>query len=186
MMPSDYEGARLGFVRGQSIVQEKMMKKGKPASIEEIGEIMQEITDCCATSAGSCNELTTGNTLAVLTEGMGISLPGSSTSPGVSAEKIWQAKETGEKILELVKRNIRPRDIITLNSLKNAIAVDMATCGGTNSVAHLQAYAHEAEIPLTLKDWDEVSRKVPALCNVAPTGPTFSMTTIGRAERRRS
>jgi len=171
MMPSDYEGERLGFVRGQSIVQQKMMDKDKPLSTEEIGEIMQEITSCCATGAGACNEMTTGNTLAVLTEGMGIALPGTSTSPGVSAEKIWQAKETGEKILELVKRNIRPRDIITRNSLKNAIAVDMAICGGTNSVAHLQAYAHEAEIPLTLDDWDEVSRKVPALCAVAPSGP---------------
>src|SRR4030042_1008451 len=171
MMPSNYEGKRLGFVRGQSIVQEKMYRKDKPLSVEEIGEIMQEITTCCATSAGACNELTTGNTLAVLTEGLGLALPGSSTSPGVSAEKIWHAKETGEKIMELVKRNIRPRDIVTFNSLKNAIAVDMATCGGTNSVAHLQAYAHEAQIPLTLKDWDDVSRKVPALCNVAPTGP---------------
>jgi dihydroxy-acid dehydratase len=171
MMPSDYAGERLGFVRGQAIVQQKMMDKDNPLSVEELGQFMQEITSCCATSCGACNELTTGNTLAVLTEGMGISLPGSSTSPGVSAEKIWHAKETGKKILELVRRNIRPRDIITLNSLKNAIAVDMATCGGTNSVAHLQAYAHEAEIPLTLDDWDEVSRKVPALCAVAPTGP---------------
>jgi dihydroxy-acid dehydratase len=172
MMPSDYEGKRLGFVRGQSIVQQKLQQSANtPNALEDLQQIMQEITDCCATSAGACNELTTGNTLAVLTEGMGIALPGSSTSPGVSAEKIWQAKETGEKILELVRRNIRPRDIITLNSLKNAIAVDMAICGGTNSVAHLQAYAHEAEIPLTLDDWDEVSRKVPALCNVAPTGP---------------
>ncbi|OGO30101.1 MAG: hypothetical protein A2Z29_07270 [Chloroflexi bacterium RBG_16_56_11] len=171
MMPCDYEGERLGFVRGQSIVQQKTKKSGEPLSTEELGRLVEEITDCCATGAGACNELTTGNTLAVLTEGMGISLPGSSTSPGVSAEKIWHAKETGEKIIELVKRNIRPRDIITKNSLMNAIAVDMATCGGTNSVAHLQAYAHEAEIPLTLDDWDEVSRKVPAICAVAPSGP---------------
>jgi dihydroxy-acid dehydratase len=134
MMPSDYEGERPGFVRGQTIVQEKLQQSANaPNALEDLQEIMQEITDGCATSAGSCNELTTGNTLAVLTEGMGIALPGSSTSPSVSAEKIWQAKETGEKILELVRRNIRPRDVITLNSLKNAVAVDMATCGGTNS-----------------------------------------------------
>ncbi|MHB8104556.1 MAG: dihydroxy-acid dehydratase [Dehalococcoidales bacterium] len=170
MMPSDYEGKRLGFVRGQAIIAQKANVKKKPTA-EMMEELMQEITSCCATGAGSCNEMTTGNTMAVLTEGMGLALPGSSTSPGVSAEKIWQAKETGEKIMELVKRNIRPRDILTLKSLRNAIAVDMATCGGTNSVAHLQAYAHEAQIPLTLKDWDEVSRKVPALSNVAPSGP---------------
>ncbi len=172
MMPCDYEGERMGFVRGQSIVQQKLMASSdSPASVEDIAKIMNEITDCCATGAGACNEMTTGNTMAVLSEGMGIALPGSSTSSGVSAEKIWHAKETGEKILEMVKRDIRPRDIVTINSLKNAIAVDMATCGGTNSAAHLQAYAHEAEIPLTLDDWDEVSRRVPALCNVAPSGP---------------
>jgi dihydroxy-acid dehydratase len=167
MMPSDYEGKRLGFVRGQTIVQKKAADK----SAADIEAIMQEVTSCCATGAGACNEMTTGNTMAVLTEGMGIALPGTATSPGVSAEKIWQAKETGEKIVELVKSNIRPRDIITKSSLRNAIAVDMATCGGTNSVAHIQAYAHEAQIPLTLDDWDEVSRKVPALSDVAPSGP---------------
>jgi dihydroxy-acid dehydratase len=171
MMPSEWEGERLGFVRGQSLFREKMTDKKRPLSGKALDEFIDEITSCCATSCGACNELTTGNTMAVLAEGMGLALPGSSTSPGASAEKIWHAKETGEKIMELVKKNIRPRDIITMKSLKNAIAVDMATCGGTNSVAHIQAYAHEAQIPLTLKVWDEVSRKVPALVNVAPTGP---------------
>ncbi|MGD1118832.1 MAG: dihydroxy-acid dehydratase [Dehalococcoidales bacterium] len=170
-MPSDYEGKRFGFVRGTGVLSEKIRDAKKPLSAAAIEELAQELSSCCATSAGACNELTTGNTMALLAEGLGLALPGSSTSPGVSAEKIWQAKETGEAIMELVKRNIRPRDIVTLASMKNAIAVDMATCGGTNSVAHMQAYAHEAQIPLTLKDWDEVSRKVPALCNVAPTGP---------------
>jgi dihydroxy-acid dehydratase len=171
MMPSEWEGERLGFVRGQSLFREKMTDKKRPLSGKALDEFIDEITSCCATSCGACNELTTGNTMAVLAEGMGLALPGSSTSPGASAEKIWHAKETGEKIMELVKKNIRPRDIITMKSLKNAIAVDMATCGGTNSVAHIQAYAHEAQIPLTLKVWDEVSRKVPALVNFAPTGP---------------
>ncbi len=169
--PSDYDGQRLGFVRGQALLSEKIRDSKKSLSDAEKNDIMQELTTSCAVCAGACNEMTTGNTMAVLTEGMGLALPGSSTSPGVAAEKIWQAKETGEKIMELVKRNIRPSDIVTLKSLKNAIAVDMATCGGTNSVAHIQAYAHEAQIPLTLKDWDEVSRQVPALSNVAPTGP---------------
>jgi len=171
MMPCSYEGERMGFVKGQTIVQQKIKQAGEQLSEEELNAIVAEVTDCCATSAGACNEMTTGNTLAVLSEAMGIAIPGSSTSSGVSAEKIWHAKETGERIMDLARNNIKPRDIITLQSLKNAIAVDMATCGGTNSVAHLQAYAHEAEIPLTLDDWDEVSRKVPALCSVAPTGP---------------
>jgi dihydroxy-acid dehydratase len=169
-MASDYEGKRIGFVEGQSVIREKIAKN-PDMSPEEVEKLLQAVTNACAACAGACNEFTTGNTMAVLTEGMGLALPGSSTSPGVSAEKIWHAKETGEKIIELVKRNIRPRDIVTLRSLKNAIAVDMATCGGTNSVAHMQAYAHEAQIPLTLKDWDDVSHKVPAIVNVMPTGP---------------
>jgi dihydroxy-acid dehydratase len=172
MMPSDWEGERTGFVHGQSVLRNEMQKiKDSPHPAEAFQRKLDEITSCVGCSAGACGELTTGNTLAVLAEGLGIALPGSSTSPGVSAEKIWHAKQAGEMILELVRRNIRPRDIITLNSMKNAIAVDMATCGGTNSVVHLQAYAHEAGIPLTLDVWDKISRKVPAICNVAPSGP---------------
>ena len=136
-MASDYEGKRIGFVEGQSVIRDKIAKK--KMTQEELDKLVTEVTDACSACAGACNEFTTGNTMAVLTEGMGLALPGSSTSPGVSAEKIWHAKETGEKIIEMVKRNIRPRDIVTLKSLKNAIAVDMATCGGTNSVAHFQA-----------------------------------------------
>jgi dihydroxy-acid dehydratase len=170
-MPADWGGKRTGFVDGQDILREYIQQSGMNLTQEALDMKIEEVTDCVACSAGACGELTTGNSLAVLTEGLGISLPGSSTSPAVSAEKIWHAKETGEKIVELVKKNIRPRDVITLNSMKNAIALDMAICGGTNAVVHLQSYAHEAGIPLTLDIWDEISRKVPALCNVAPSGP---------------
>ncbi|HEX7475291.1 MAG TPA: dihydroxy-acid dehydratase [Dehalococcoidales bacterium] len=172
MLPSDWEGERIGFVDGQTVLRNEIEKhKGDPNINEIITEKMAELTTCVGCSAGACGELTTGNSLAVLTEGLGIALPGSATSPGVSAEKIWHAKATGEMIVELVRRNIRPRDIITLNSMKNAIAVDMAVAGGTNSVVHMQSYAHEAGIPLTLDIWDEISRKVPAIANVAPSGP---------------
>ncbi|HSW57249.1 MAG TPA: dihydroxy-acid dehydratase [Dehalococcoidales bacterium] len=172
MMPSDWEGERVGFVHGQDIIRKALEKnKGQENLAGIMADMLEELTNCIGCSAGACNELSTGNTLAVLCEGMGISLPGSATSPAVSSEKIWHAKATGEAILELVKKNIRPRDIITLNSLKNAIAVDMAIAGGTNSVVHMQSYAHEAGIPLKLDDWDEINRKVPAIANVAPSGP---------------
>lgn len=170
MMPADWGGKRTGFVDGQDILREEL-EKSDNISFAGYDSKVEAVTDCIACSAGACGELTTGNSLAVLAEGLGLALPGSSTSPAVSAEKIWHAKETGEKILELVKLNIRPRDIVTLNSFKNAIAVDMAVCGGTNAVVHLQSYAHEAGIPLTLDIWDEISRNVPAICNVAPSGP---------------
>jgi dihydroxy-acid dehydratase len=87
------------------------------------------------------------------------------------AEKIWEAKEVGQRIVDLARRKIRPSDIFTLDSLKNAIAVNMAICGGTNSLIHLQSYAHEVGLPCTLDTWDEISRKVPALCGVTPSGP---------------
>jgi dihydroxy-acid dehydratase len=172
MLPSDWEGERIGFVDGQTVLRNEIEKHKDDPNIKEfITEKIAELTSCVGCSAGACGELTTGNSLAVLTEGLGIALPGSATSPGVSAEKIWHAKATGEMIVELVRRNIRPRDIITLNSMKNAIAVDMAVAGGTNSVVHMQSYAHEAGIPLTLDMWDEISRQVPAIANVAPSGP---------------
>ena len=71
----------------------------------------------------------------------------------------------------MARRQIKPLDVFTLNSLKNAIAVEMAVCGGTNSMIHLQSFAHEANIPCSLETWDEISRRVPALCTVAPSGP---------------
>ena len=172
MYPSDYEGSRMDYMRGQGIIRRELQKPmDTPQQKEAFQKKMSEITDCVACSGGACVELTTGNTLAILAEAMGVSVPGSSTSVGVSAEKIWHAKQTGEAILELVRQNIKPSDIITLNSLKNSIAVEMAICGGTNSVVHLQAYAHEAGIPLTVDMWNEMSHKVPALCAVTPSGP---------------
>ncbi len=115
--------------------------------------------------------MTTGNSMQLLTEALGFSLPGSSTSVAVSAEKIWQARETGKRIVDLARKQIKPSHIFTAESMKNAMAVEMAICGGTNSLVHLQSCAHEAGINSTLDTWDKVSRKVPALVAVAPSGP---------------
>jgi dihydroxy-acid dehydratase len=168
MLPAQCEGQRAGFQVGQAIARDKIRQAN--ADEEEALRIIRQVTSCCATSAGACPEFTTGNSMAALTEGLGFALPGSSTSPGVSAEKIWHAKATGEKIVELADKEIKPSHIFTLASLKNAIAVDMAIAGGTNAVVHLQACAHEARIPCTLDDWDAISRQVPAICSVYPSG----------------
>ena len=133
--------------------------------------MMEEVTDYAGSCAGACPEMTTGSTLTMLTEALGFSLPGSSTSPGVLGEKMRHAKESGEKIVELARKGIRPSDIFSLNSFKNAVAVDMTVAGGSNSLVHLQSYAHEAGVPATLETWDEMSRKVPFLCPLAPSGP---------------
>jgi dihydroxy-acid dehydratase len=168
MLPAQYEGQRAGFQVGQAIAREKIRQAN--ADEAEALRIISQVTSCCATSAGACPEFTTGNSMAALVEGLGFSLPGSSTSPGVSAEKIWHAKATGERIVELADKEIKPSHIFTLAALKNAIAVDMAIAGGTNAVVHLQACAHEARIPCTLDDWDAISRQVPAICPVYPSG----------------
>jgi dihydroxy-acid dehydratase len=172
MLPCDYEGSRFGFVRGMEIMGEEMKKlnTGK-ITLEDYEASLEKYTDCCGSSAGACGEMTTGNSMQLLTEALGFSVPGSSTSLAVSAEKIWQAKETGKKIVELARKETKPLDIFTAGALRNAMAVEMAICGGTNSVVHLQSCVHEAGLNITLDDWDEMSKKVPALVAVAPTGP---------------
>jgi len=172
MLPCDYEGERFGFVRGMEIISEELNKLNDGRlPLKDYERKLEEITDCCGSSAGACGEMTTGNSMQLLTEALGFSVPGSSTSIAVSAEKIWHSKETGKKIVELARKKIKPSDIFTLNSMKNAMAVEMAICGGTNSLVHLQSCAHEAGIDCTLDMWDEMSRKVPALVAVAPSGP---------------
>jgi dihydroxy-acid dehydratase len=172
MIPSPYEGRNIGYVDGQEIVVRELRKlKDQPELKESYEELFEEITDCCGSSAGACGEMSTGNTLALLMEALGFSLPGTSTSIGVSAEKIWESKETGKRIVDLAKKGLKPRDILSMESLKNGIAVNMAICGGTNSLIHLQSYAHEARIPLTLEMWDKISKEVPALVGVTPSGP---------------
>lgn len=172
MLPSDYEGERFGFVRGMEIIQ-KELKRLESGEIgqREFEQILEQLTDCCGTSAGACGEMTTGNSMQLLTEALGFSIPYSSTSLAVSAEKLWQAKETGKKIVELAKKDIRPSHIFTVESMKNAIATEMAICGGTNSLLHLQSCVHEAGLDLGLEVWDEISRKVPAIVACAPSGP---------------
>jgi dihydroxy-acid dehydratase len=90
---------------------------------------------------------------------------------GVSAEKIWQAKETGKRIVDLAIKKTKPSGIFNIKSMKNAMAVEMAICGGTNSLVHLQSCAHEANIDCSLDTWDQMSKRVPALVAVAPSGP---------------
>ena len=172
MIPSSYEGKNVGYVDGQEIVIQKLQALAKdPRLLGEYERTMEEVTNCCGSSAGACSEMSTGNTMTLLTEALGFSLPGSSTTPGVMAEKIWEAKEVGQRIVDMAVKKIKPADIFNMSSLKNAIAVNMAICGGTNSLIHLQSYAHETGIPLTLDMWDEISRKIPALSGVMPSGP---------------
>jgi dihydroxy-acid dehydratase len=119
---------------------------------------------------GACSLMGTANTMQIIAEALGMALPGSSTVPAVYAEKLRFAKRTGRRIVELVKDDTRPSEIITRASLLNAIMVELAIAGSTNAVMHLISFAREMEIDLGLEDFDQLSRKVPVISRVIPTG----------------
>ena len=136
----------------------------------EIDEKMlreMEITSC--PTAGACQGLYTANTMACLTEVMGMSLPGCAASAAVSAKTKRIAFDSGVIINELIEKDIRPSSIITKNSIRNAIIVDLALGGSTNSILHLLAIANEAGVDVTLKDFEELSFKVPQIIKLDPS-----------------
>ncbi|MDD3345187.1 MAG: dihydroxy-acid dehydratase [Candidatus Omnitrophica bacterium] len=141
------------------------------------GDISQGELTCLEMEAcpgqGSCQGLYTANTMACLTEVMGMSIPGCGTGLAGSAKKRRIAEASGERIVELVKKDIKPRDIITQKSLENAIVVDMALGGSSNTVLHLMAIAHEAGINLDLKKFDKISKMVPHISSIEPAGTDF-------------
>ncbi|WP_410509254.1 dihydroxy-acid dehydratase [Methanosarcina hadiensis] len=138
------------------------------------GELKRLENLSCA-GAGSCAGMFTANTMACMTEALGLSLPGCATAHAVDAKKMRIAKESGERIVELVKKNITPRQIVTRKSFENAIMVDMAVGGSTNTTLHLPALAHEFGLELPLEAFDELSRTTPHLISLRPGGPNFML-----------
>jgi dihydroxy-acid dehydratase len=130
-----------------------------------------DLEDSACPGCGSCAGMFTANSMNCLSEALGLALPGNGTIPAVSARRKRLAKEAGGKVMELLKKGIRPRDIATLDAFKNAIAADMALGGSTNTVLHLPALAHEAGIKLGIDLFDRISKKTPHLCNMRPGGP---------------
>ncbi len=139
---------------------------GKYSDIDLI-EIENEACPTC----GSCAGMFTANSMNCLSEAIGIALPGNGTIPAVYSKRIRLAKEAGVKILELVKKQIKPRDIINLDSICNALAVDMAVGCSTNTILHLTAIAKEAKVEFSLELVNEISKKTPNLCRLSPAGP---------------
>lgn len=134
---------------------------------------LQALEMCACPGAGSCQGMYTANTMACVTESLGMSLPGCATSPAVLAHKKRIAFESGVKIVELIKKNITPRKIMTDKAFKNAIMVDLALGGSTNTVLHIPAIAHEAGVKLPLEIFDELSRKTPHIANMIPGGQYY-------------
>ncbi len=132
---------------------------------------LKALEECACPGCGSCAGMFTANSMNCLSEAFGLALPGNGTIPAVMAARIRLAKMAGMKILELWKKNIRPRDIATLAAFKNAMAVDMALGCSTNTVLHLPAIAHEANINLNLDLFNQISERIPHLCSLSPAGP---------------
>ncbi|OPY89708.1 MAG: Dihydroxy-acid dehydratase [Syntrophus sp. PtaU1.Bin208] len=134
-------------------------------------EELNALEDCACPGCGSCSGMYTANSMNCVTEALGLGLPGNGTIPAVFAARSRLAKEAGMKIMELVAKDIRPRNIATLSAFKNALAVDMALGCSTNTVLHIPAIAHEAGITLDLDLFNSISAKTPNLCHLSPAGP---------------
>ncbi|MCR5801843.1 MAG: dihydroxy-acid dehydratase [Lachnospiraceae bacterium] len=136
---------------------------------EELTEFEEKVCPTC----GSCSGMYTANSMNCLTEAIGMGLKGNGTIPAVYSERIRLAKHAGMKIVELVEKNIRPRDIMTPKAFKNALTVDMALGCSTNTMLHIPAIAKEAGVELNLDMANDLSAVTPNLCHLAPAGPTY-------------
>ena len=159
--------------------------KGKEVSLstmfEAVGSVesglmlesdLAELEEKACPTCGSCSGMFTANSMNCLCEVLGLALPGNGTIPAVYSERIRLAKYAGMAVMNLLEKDIKPRDIVTKDSIKNALTVDMALGCSTNSVLHLTAIANEAKIPMNLDIINEMSAKVPNLCKLAPASDT--------------
>lgn len=138
-------------------------------TLEEVEEFEAKACPTC----GSCSGMYTANSMNCLTEALGMALQGNGTIPAVYSERLKLAKHAGMKVMEMLEKNIRPRDIMTEAAFRNALAVDMALGCSTNSMLHLPAIAHEAGVEINLDVANEISAKTPNLCHLAPAGHTY-------------
>ena len=136
---------------------------------DELNEFEEKVCPTC----GSCSGMYTANSMNCLTEAIGMGLRGNGTIPAVYSARIRLAKQAGYQIMELIKNNIRPRDIMTKEAFENALAMDMALGCSTNTMLHIPAIAHEAGVEINMEMANEISDRTPNLCHLAPAGPTY-------------
>ena len=166
MLAGEHHGRRMGLDSVFEAVGRLSAKRIAAAELEEI--------ECRACpGAGSCSGLFTANSMNCLCEALGLALPGNGTIPAVYGARMALAREAGRKAVEAIEKDLRPRRILSRQAFLNAVAVDMALGGSTNTALHLPAMAVEAGVELTLDDFDRISDKVPHLCSLAPSGPYF-------------
>ena len=163
-----------GRVKGQKRSLSSMFEAvGSYAAGKMTEEDVKEFENSVCPTCGSCSGMYTANSMNCLTEAIGMGLEGNGTIPAVYSARIKLAKHAGMKVMELLEKNIRPRDIMNEKAFLNALTVDMALGCSTNTMLHLPAIAHEAGVNLDLSLANEISRRTPNLCHLAPAGPTY-------------
>ncbi|MCX5819443.1 MAG: dihydroxy-acid dehydratase [Deltaproteobacteria bacterium] len=164
MLSGEFQGKKIDLIKVFEYV-------GKAKVGAMTMDELHEAEGCACPGVGSCAGMFTANSMNCLTEALGMGLPGNGTIPAVWAERIRLAKEAGMQVMELVKMDLKPSDILTTAAFENALRVDLAFGGSTNTSLHLPAIAKEAGIPLTLETFNTFSDKTPHLCFMAPGGP---------------
>ena len=166
MLAGVYKGKKIGLSNVFEYVGQ--FESGKMTAKE-----LNMVEDMACPTCGSCSGMYTANTMNCLTEALGMGLPGNGTVPAVFSERLRLAKKAGMQILEILKADLKPKDIMTKEAFVNAVAVDMALGGSTNTALHLPAVAHDAGVKLTIDDFNEIAARVPQLCNLSPSGEYF-------------
>ena len=166
MHSGNFRGQRVHLISAFEAVGK--VKKGEMSRAD-----LAELEMCACPGPGSCQGMFTANTMACVTEAIGMSLPGCATALAVSGEKRRIAFESGSRIVGMVKEGLTPRKIMTRNAFENAIRIDMALGGSTNTSLHIPAIAHEAGIELPISIFDAISRKTPHICNMLPGGQHY-------------
>jgi len=164
-----------GYLRGKrlSLVNDTFEAIGKYKKGLITDEELEALEECACPGAGSCQGMYTANTMACITEALGMSLEGCATALAVSSKKKRIAFESGRRIVDLIRNNITPRKIMTRRAFENAIMVDLALGGSTNTVLHIPAISHDAGIELPLEVFDKLSRKIPHICDMLPSGKYY-------------
>jgi dihydroxy-acid dehydratase len=166
MHSGNYRGQRVNLITAFEAVGK--VRKGEMSMTD-----LAELEACACPGAGSCQGMYTANTMACVTESLGMSLPGCATALAISGEKRRLAFESGKRIVGLVKEDLTPRKIMTKNAFENAIRIDMALGGSTNTTLHIPAIAYEAGITLSIETFDKISRMTPHICNMLPGGQHY-------------
>ena len=173
VLPGDTSGDRVDL---SSVFE--AVGKAVSGSISEAE--LTALEDVACPGCGSCSGMFTANTMNCATEALGLGLPGNGTVPAVDTRRLTLARNAGERVLTLLERNIRPRDIVTREALEDAFTVDLALGGSTNSVLHLIAVAHDAGVEFNLQEINRISDRTPNLCHLRPVGD-YHMEDLDRA-----